>query len=151
MRSRGVTRALAQSVLAAACAIGVAGCAPELGGRASFPILSRAPMPGNYQPVATVDETRCWHQVLFFFGWGEDQSHEALVTDILAKYDGDAITHAELTYHAIPAILYNRGCARVMGTVVRKTAGPQAVEAPVSATPPPVATPPADAPPGDAQ
>lgn len=131
-----------QGVLAAACATGVAGCAPQLGGAASFPILGRAPLPGNYQPVATVDERRCWHQVVFFM-WGDDQNHEAIVTDILAKYGGDAIADAELTYHSIPAVLYNRFCARVSGTVVRKTAPPPVAPAPAPAPAPP---PPSSAP-----
>jgi hypothetical protein len=98
------------------------GCAPAIGGRASFPLMSRATVSGYDQPVATVDEKRCSHIVLFLFAWGEDPNHEALVTDVLAKYKGDAITDAELTFYSIPAVVYTQQCARVTGTVVRRSA-----------------------------
>src|SRR5690242_20011686 len=89
------------------------GCAPEIGGRASFPILSQGTLPPSFEPVTKVDEKRCGHVVLFFWAWGDDPNHEALVTDILTKHKGDAIANAELTYYSIPALLYNQGCARV--------------------------------------
>lgn len=105
-----------------AAAVTSTGCAPEIGGRASFPILSEGSLPPTFEPVTKVDEKRCGHQVLFFWAWGDDPNHEALVTDILTKHKGDAIANAELTYFTIPAVLYNQGCARVRGTVVRRTA-----------------------------
>jgi len=110
------------------------GCAPEIGGRASFPILSRQPLPGYTERVATVDEKRCTHVVLFFVAWGDDPSHEALITDVLKQHNGDAITDAELTFFAIPAFFYNQSCARVRGTVVRRAGG----AAPPANGPPPV-------------
>jgi hypothetical protein len=113
---------------------GAAGCAPEIGGRASFPILSRTTLPNYYEPITTVDEKRCTHAVLFFAVWGEDANHEALITDILSKHKGDALADAELTFFSVPAIFYTQQCARVSGTVVRRTAGAQS-----SAQPPGVA------------
>lgn len=88
-------------------------------------------MPPGFEKVADVDEKRCTHVVLFFWAWGEDPNHEALVTDILEKNNGDAIVNAELTFFYIPAILYNQSCAEVKGTVVRRTSGsaPPAAEA----------------------
>jgi hypothetical protein len=97
------------------------GCSPEIGGRSSFPILSQGTLPPSYEAVTKVDEKRCAHQVLFLVGWGDDPNHEALVTDILTKHKGDAIANAELTFFTIPAFFYNQGCARVKGTVVRRT------------------------------
>jgi len=100
---------------------GILGCAPGIGGRASFPVVSKAKIPDGFEKVAQVDESRCTHVVLFFWAWGEDANHEALVTDILEKYKGDAIAEAELTFFYIPAILYNQSCAEVKGTVVRRS------------------------------
>lgn len=108
---------------ALASALAMSGCAPELGGRASFPVLSKATLPNYYEPITTVDEKRCSHVVLFLVHWGEDDNHEALVTDILAKHKGDAIIDADLTFFTIPALVYHQTCARVTGTVVRRTAG----------------------------
>ena len=115
--------------------LATSGCAPEIGGRASFPVLSRTTLPSYYEPITTVDEKRCSHVLLFFFGWGEDSNHEALVTDILAKHKGDAIIDADLTFFAIPALVYNQNCARVSGTVVRRT-GAAAPATPASAPAP---------------
>jgi hypothetical protein len=123
----------------------LAGCAPEVGGRASFPVLSRSPLPAYSERVATIDEKRCTHVVLFFVAWGDDANHEALISDILTEHKGDAITDAELTYFSIPALFYYQNCARVRGTVVRR-AGGAAPTAPSG--PPPVipAAPPGGAP-----
>ncbi|HVH46301.1 MAG TPA: hypothetical protein VM925_28365 [Labilithrix sp.] len=115
-------RGLALGALLLGSAFASFGCAPEIGGRASFPVLSKATLPNYWEPVATVDEKRCTHVVLFFWGWGEDSNHEALVTDILSKHKGDAIADAELTFFSIPALVYHQNCARVTGTVVRRTA-----------------------------
>lgn len=112
--------------MVAALAASLLGCAPEIGGRASFPLLSKAALPAPYEPVAEVDEKRCTHVVLFFWGWGEDANHEAVVTDILQKHRGDAIVNADMTFFAIPAFFYNKSCARVRGTVVRRAAAPAA-------------------------
>ena len=133
-------RGLAGAALAAA-AFGGAGCAPEIGGRASFPVLSRTTLPNYYEPIATVDEKRCSHVLLFFVGWGEDENHEALVTDILSRHKGDAIADAELTFFSIPAVFYNQSCARVTGTVVRRSAGAAVPVAPAPAGSAPVGEP----------
>ena len=101
----------------------VTGCAPGLGGRASFPVVSKAKMPDGFEKVAEVDEQRCSYNVLLFWSWGDDSNHEALVTDLLEKHKGDAIANAELTFFYIPAILYNQNCAVVKGTVVRRSSG----------------------------
>jgi len=103
--------------------LGATGCAPGIGGRASFPVLSTAKIPPNFEKVADVEEERCTHIVLFFWAWGEDENHEALVTDVLEKHKGDAIINAELTFTSIPAILYNQTCAVLKGTVVRRSSG----------------------------
>jgi hypothetical protein len=100
--------------------LGGIGCAPGLGGRASFPVVSRANAPNGFEKVAPVDEMRCSYNVLLFWSWGDDANHEALVTDILEKHQGDAIADAELTFFYIPAVLYNQSCATVKGTVVRR-------------------------------
>jgi hypothetical protein len=100
---------------------GVFGCAPGLGGQASFPVVSKANIPSGFEKVAEVDEQRCSYGVLLFWAWGDDANHEALVTDILEKYKGDAIANAELTFFYIPAVLYNQSCAVVKGTVVRRS------------------------------
>jgi hypothetical protein len=100
---------------------GLFGCAPGLGGRASFPVVSKAKMPAGFVKVADVDEQRCSHIVLFFWAWGDDENHEALVTDILEKYKGDAIVDAELTFTVIPAVVYHQSCAVLKGTVVRRS------------------------------
>lgn len=113
----GAMRTLQGLFVLALLALG--GCSPHVGGLASFPVLSRAPLSG-YEKVAVVDEKRCSHIVLFFVGWGEDSNHEALVTDLLTQHEGDAIADAELTFFSIPAFFYNQSCARVRGTVVRK-------------------------------
>lgn len=94
-----------------------------MGGRASFPVVSKAKIPNGFEKVAEVDEERCSHSVLLFWAWGDDENHEALVTDILEAHHGDAIVDAELTFTFIPAILYNQSCARVKGTVVRRSSG----------------------------
>jgi hypothetical protein len=140
--ARRTARALGATVLgvlACVAAAGVTGCAPAIGGRASFPILSKAPLPG-YAPVTTIDEKRCSHVVLFFAGWGEDSNHEALITDVLEKHKGDAIVDADLTFFSIPAFFYNQNCARVRGTVVRRVAeAPAPAGAPAAPVgPPPV-------------
>jgi hypothetical protein len=101
--------------------LGVSGCAPGIGGRASFPVLSTAKVPPNFEKVADVEEQRCTHMVLFFWAWGEDENHEALVTEVLEKHKGDALINAELTFTQIPAILYNQTCAVLKGTVVRRS------------------------------
>jgi hypothetical protein len=103
--------------------LGVSGCAPGIGGRASFPVLSTAKIPPNFEKVADVEETRCTHIVLFFWAWGEDENHEALVTEALEKHKGDALVDAELTFTNIPAIVYNQTCAVLKGTVVRRSSG----------------------------
>jgi hypothetical protein len=113
--------------------VGVLGCAPGIGGRASFPVVSKAKIPDGFERVAQVDEKRCTHVVLFFWAWGEDSNHEALVTDLLEKYKGDAIADAELTFFYIPAILYHQSCAEVKGTVVRRSSS----SAPPSSAPAP--------------
>jgi hypothetical protein len=134
---RAPWRALA--ALAVAFALGGLGCAPEIGGRASFPLVSRTTLPNYYEPIATVDEKRCSHIAMFFFGWGDDSNHEALVTDILQTHKGDALIDAELTYFDIPAFFYYQSCARVQGTVVRRSAGPATSPQPgAPASPPPV-------------
>lgn len=96
-------------------------------------MVSRAKIPSGFEKVADVDEKRCSHVVLFFWAWGDDSNHEALVTDILEKHHGDAIVDAELTFFYIPAIVYNQNCAEVKGTVVRRSstsASPGADSAP---------------------
>ena len=133
-RAKSSLRAMMLGVVASVAVCGAVGCAPAIGGRASFPILSKAPLPG-YAPVTTIDEKRCSHVVLFFAGWGEDSNHEALITDVLQKHKGDAIVDAELTFFSIPAFFYNQSCARVKGTVVRRVAG-EAPAAPVQGAPP---------------
>ncbi len=126
--------ALLSGLVACLVAPFLAGCAPEIGGRASFPVLAKGSLSG-FERVAEVDEKRCTHVVLFFFGWGDDSNHEALVTDLLEQHKGDAIENAELTFFSIPALVYNQSCARVRGTVVRRAGGGAA----------PVASPPAPA------
>lgn len=118
------TRSRSRWPLALGLALAAAGCAPHVGGNASFPVLAKGKLPG-YEPVAQVDEKRCSHVVLFI-AWGEDQNHEALVTDLLERHKGDAIVDAELTYWQIPAFVYHQLCARVKGTVVRRSGGPVA-------------------------
>jgi hypothetical protein len=123
------------SALVLGSALSSIGCAPEIGGRASFPVLSRATLPNYYEPVTTIDEKRCTHVILFLVAWGEDPNHEALVSDLLSQYKGDAIADAELTFFSIPALVYTQSCARVRGTIVRRTApnasiGPKAGEVP---------------------
>lgn len=113
------------------------GCAPQIGGHASFPVLSKSSLPG-YERVTQVDEKRCSHVILFFAGWGDDANHEALVTDLLQRHQGDAIADAELTYFSIPAFFYNQSCARVRGTVVRRVGGAAPPPAGAPAAPPPV-------------
>jgi hypothetical protein len=107
------------------------GCAPGLGGQASFPVVSKAKIPDGYEKVADVDEQRCSYNVLLFWAWGDDPNHEALITDILEKNKGDAIANAELTFFYVPAILYNQSCAVVKGTVMRRSSAsaPPAAEA----------------------
>jgi hypothetical protein len=100
--------------------LGVFGCAPGLGGQASFPVVSRAGAPNGLEKVTQVDEMRCSYNVLLFWSWGDDANHEALVTDILEQHQGDAIADAELTFFYVPAVLYNQSCATVKGTVVRR-------------------------------
>jgi hypothetical protein len=112
-----------RKLIAGFAVLALAGCAPAMGGRASFPIISRTTLPSYYEPVTQVDEKRCMHHVFFLVAWGEDSNHEALVTDILEKYKGDAIADAEVTFFTIPAFFYNEQCARVQGTVVRRSAG----------------------------
>lgn len=131
----GAARGAGSWLGALALAGALAGCAPEIGGRASFPILSKGALPGGYETVARVDEKRCTHVVLFIFGWGNDANHEALVTDILQEHKGDAIANADLTFHAIPAVFYNRQCARVRGDVIRRTAAAGLPPAPAPAAP----------------
>lgn len=130
---------------AALVALTAVGCAPEIGGRATFPVMSKGTLPG-YTPVGQVDEKRCTHVVLFFAGWGEDANHEALITDILVKHQADAIGDAELTFFSIPAFFYNQSCARVRGTVLRR--GAAGVERPAEMPPvgPPPVTPAAPVP-----
>lgn len=103
--------------------LGLLGCAPAIGGRASFPIVSRGTLPAGFERVVEVDEKRCHHVALFFWVWGDDANHEALVTDILDKNGGDAIADAELTFFSIPAVVYYQVCARVKGTVVKRRPG----------------------------
>jgi hypothetical protein len=114
---RGLSRLLVLS-----CALAALGCAPEIGGRASFPVVSRKSLQG-FERVATVDEMRCTHFVFIFAAWGDDPNHEALISDILSTHKGDAIADADLTFFSIPALLYNQQCARVQGTVVRRARG----------------------------
>jgi len=111
------------------------GCAPGMGGRASFPVVSKAKAPAGFEKVADVDEKRCRYNVLFFWSWGEDENHEALVSEILEKNKGDAIVDAELTFFYIPAILYNQSCAEVKGTVVRRSSGSAPAEPAAEAAP----------------
>jgi hypothetical protein len=106
--------------LALVATCGLLGCAPGLGGRASFPVVSKAKIPEGFVKVADVDEERCSHIVLFFWAWGEDENHEALVTEVLEKYKGDAVVNAELTFTLIPAVVYQQSCAVLKGTVVRR-------------------------------
>jgi hypothetical protein len=128
-------RSVARLVFCLAAAASAA-CAPEIGGRASFPLLSRRPLPAaEYEKVATVDEQRCAHLVLFLFGWGDDANHEALVSDILAEHRGDLITDANLTFTQIPALFYYRTCAHVEGTVLRKKGASAPAPAPAAAEP----------------
>lgn len=108
----------------------MAGCAPAIGGLASFPLLSKGTLPNSYRPVAQVDESRCVQSVLFLFAWGEDSNHEAIVTDLLQRHQADAIVDAELTFTSVPAFVYTRDCARVTGTVVRRVARAQPLSAP---------------------
>lgn len=118
--------------------LGLTGCAPELGGRASFPLVGKGQLAG-YERVAHIDEKRCTHVVLFFVAWGDDANHEALVTDVLAKYKGDAIQDANLTFFSIPAVFYTKQCARVTGTVVRRAGGAPPTQPGAPPSPPPVA------------
>jgi hypothetical protein len=117
--------------LVALAAFVTSACTSELGGRASFPLVSAARLSGT--KIADVDEERCFHQVLFFFGFGEDSNHEALVTDLLERHGGDAIVNAELTFTLIPALVYQNQCARITGTVIRR--GPAVSVAPAAASP----------------
>jgi hypothetical protein len=103
-------------------ALSLTGCATGVGGAGTFPLVSRA-NPTGYERLAKVDETRCTHRLLLFFQWGDDANHEAIVTDVLAEHDGDAIVEAELTYRFIPTIIYDQYCARVTGSVARRTGG----------------------------
>jgi hypothetical protein len=98
-------------------------CAPEIGGKASFPLLSRAQPLAGYENVTTIDEKRCTHVILGLVAWGDDANHEALITDLLSKHKGDAIAYADLTFFSIPALFYNQNCARVTGTIVRRSGG----------------------------
>jgi hypothetical protein len=138
LRSLEPAGQLVAAAVVLSCALLGSGCAPALGGAASFPIVSRTTLPNYYEPIATVDEKRCSHAVSFV-GWGEDSNHEALVTDILSKHKGDAIINAKLTFFYIPAIVYYQSCARLVGTVVRRSVGvpaaPGAGSAPLPVTP----------------
>lgn len=100
---------------------GLFGCAPGIGGAASFPVVSKAKIPAGYEKVTDVDEQRCSYNVLLLWGWGDDSNHEALITDILERTKGDAIVDAELTFFSVPAVVYNEYCAVVKGTVVRRS------------------------------
>jgi hypothetical protein len=111
-------------------AMALAGCAPEIGGRASFPVLSKGTLGSYWEPIAQVNEKRCSHAILFIAGWGKDSNHEALVTDILAKHKGDAIIDADMTFFSVPAVFYNQQCARIRGTVVRRSGAPRGEAAP---------------------
>lgn len=117
---------------------GAFGCAPGLGGQASFPVVSKGGVPNGYEKVADVDEMRCSYNVLLFWAWGDDPSHEALVTDMLEQHKGDAIANAELTFFYIPAVLYNENCATLKGTVVRRSG--VSTPAPVESAPKPEAS-----------
>jgi hypothetical protein len=97
------------------------GCTTALGGDASFPVMSRNPLPGYDERVASVEEERCSYLLLLVL-WGEEANHEAVVTDLLARYDGDAITNAELTFEWVDALVYRHFCARVKGDIVRRRA-----------------------------
>jgi hypothetical protein len=119
LRAGGAAGRRAGIAIVALCA-SITACTSELGGRASFPLVTRGDPYGHEQVVAHVDEQRCHYGLLVFFAWGEDENHEALVTDLLEKYDGDAIVNAELTFTFVPAILYTQNCARIVGEVVRK-------------------------------
>ena len=100
--------------------LALSGCATGIGGQGSFPLVTRARVAG-YERVAKVDETRCMHRLLLLFHWGEDANHEAIITDVLSDHDGDVLVDAELTFRLIPALLYDQYCARVTGTVARRT------------------------------
>jgi hypothetical protein len=113
---------LVAAAVVLSCALLGGGCAPSLGGDASFPIVSRTTLPGYYEPITTVDEKRCTHAVPLV-AWGDDANHEALVTDILSQHKGDAIIDAKLTFFQVPALVYHQYCARVTGTVVRRSEG----------------------------
>jgi len=113
------TGTIGRFILMLTMAGGVPACAPELGGRASFPLVSRSSL-SAYERIAGVDEMRCAHNAVILVWWGDDANHEALISDILERYKGDAIGDAKLTFHSIPALLYNRLCARVEGTVLRR-------------------------------
>jgi hypothetical protein len=113
-----------RSILAVAFVLALSGCATGIGGQGSFPLITRARFAG-YESVAKVDETRCTHRLLILFNWGEDANHEAIITDVLADHDGDMLVDAELTYRLIPTIVYDQYCARVTGTVARRTGSPR--------------------------
>jgi hypothetical protein len=108
-------------------ALAMSACTSELGGRASFPLVSRGELSGT--KIADVDEERCSHQLLFFFAFGEDSNHEALVTDLLERHGGDAIVNAELTFTLLPALVYSNQCARITGTVIRRAGARSAAPA----------------------
>lgn len=104
-----------------ACLTLAQGCATAPAGHANFTVASLH----NYNAadgvelVRHVERTMCSHNVLFFFWWGDLPDHEFLVKSLLEETGGDAITNADLSFRALPLILYNQNCATVSGDVVR--------------------------------
>jgi hypothetical protein len=106
---------------ALALALGAGGCVPAPGGAASFSVVSRKLLSAQdgVEVVGHVDKSLCNHVALFLIVWGEAGSHEAIIQSELERLGADAITNAKLTETSIPAVVYNRQCARVVGDAIR--------------------------------
>lgn len=108
---------------AVALAFGLAssGCARAPAGMASFAFASTKILSttDGVEVVGRVEKQMCAHNAVLLVHWGEQGSHEAIIQSELERLGADALTNAELTYTQIPALLYNRACAKVVGDAVR--------------------------------
>jgi hypothetical protein len=111
----------ARAAITLALGLVVGGCVPAPGGAASFSVVSRKLLSAQdgVEMVGRIDKSLCSHVALFFIVWGEADSHEAIIQSELERLGADAITNAELTSTSIPAVVYNRQCARVVGDAIR--------------------------------
>ncbi len=93
-------------------------------GTPSLTVLSRSNLRAHFEPVAEpVEERQCLHQLLFVFLFGNaNPTHEAVIADLLDRYDADVLLDAEVTTVSYPFGLYNRFCRQVRGQPARRRA-----------------------------